>query len=142
MYRQSIALRMLSRLILIASGALLAQIAAVNSAAAQVRPGDVITADSAYKASELVSPGVYLRITRGMSMQIVPTERIEWPPPYRDATEKYSSQVRLSNDHRSLVGYVAGLPFPFIDPNDPGAGIVRIDEGEGQARHVSHQAPT
>src|SRR5208282_1843381 len=132
----------LVRLIAIVMLALLTQLTAPNSATAQVRPGDVITDRNADKARELVSPGVYLRITRGMSMQIVPTERIEWPPPYRDATEKYSSQVRLSNDPRSLVGYVAGLPFPFIDPNDPGAGIVRIDEGEGQARHVSHQAPT
>jgi hypothetical protein len=57
-----------------------------------------------------------------MSMQIVPGERIEWPPPYREATEKYAAQVRLSRDHRSLVGYVAGLPFPFIDANDPEAG--------------------
>jgi len=55
-------------------------------------------------------------------MQIVPAERIEWPRPYREATEKYSAQVRLTADHRSLAGYVAGLPFPFIDPNDPDAG--------------------
>src|SRR5262249_15840148 len=30
-----------------------------------------------------------------MRMNIVPTERSEWPPPYREATEKYSAQVRL-----------------------------------------------
>jgi len=57
-----------------------------------------------------------------MHMEIVPSDRIEWPPPYREATEKYSPQVRLANDHRSLLGYVAGLPFPLIDPNDPYAG--------------------
>src|SRR5260370_32450495 len=54
-----------------------------------------------------------------MSMKIVPTERVDWPPPYKDATEKYSAQVRLSQDKRSLVGYVAGQPFPLIDANDP-----------------------
>jgi hypothetical protein len=117
MYRQTI-----SRLTLIASAALLAQIAAVNFAAAQVHPGDLINAQDAHKVEQLVSPGVYLRVTRGMSMQIVPSERIEWPPPYREATEKNSAQVSLSSDHRSLNGYVAGLPFPFIDPNDPDAG--------------------
>ena len=47
------------------------------------------------------------------------SERVDWPPPYREATEKYSQQVRLTNDHRSIVGYVAGQPFPLIDPNDP-----------------------
>ena len=117
MYRQTI-----SRLTLVASAALLAQIAAVNFAAAQVHPGDLITALDAHKVEQLISPGVYLRVTRGMSMQIVSSERIEWPPPYREATEKYSAQVRLSSDRRSLAGYVAGLPFPFIDPNDPDAG--------------------
>ena len=52
-------------------------------------------------------------------VKIVPTERIDWPPPYKEATEKYSSQVRLSDDHRSLIGYVAGQPFPLLDANDP-----------------------
>lgn len=117
MYRQTV-----SRLTVIAFAALLAQVAAVNSAVAQVQPGELITAQTARKIEPLVSPGVYLRVTHGMSLQIVPSERIDWPPPYREATEKYSAQVRLSNDHRSLVGYVAGLPFPFIDPNDADAG--------------------
>ncbi len=52
-------------------------------------------------------------------MKIVPTERIDWPPPYKEATEKYASQVRLTTDRRSLVGYVAGQPFPLLVPNDP-----------------------
>ena len=55
-------------------------------------------------------------------MKIIPGDRIDWPPPYKDATEKYSSQVRLSHDNRALVGYVAGQPFPLIDPNDPHVG--------------------
>jgi Protein of unknown function (DUF1329) len=122
MSRQNMARRMLSRLVPIAGAALLAQLAAVNFAAAQLRPGDIINAPDAHRVEHLVSPGVYLRVTHGMSMQIVPSERIEWPPPYREATEKYAAQVRLSSDHRSLAGYVAGLPFPFIDPNDTDAG--------------------
>jgi Protein of unknown function (DUF1329) len=40
------------------------------------------------------------------------------PPPYRDATEKSSAQVTL-NQKGELEHYVAGLPFPLIDPNDP-----------------------
>src|SRR5262249_56836489 len=55
---------------------------------------------------------------QGMRMDIVPSERLEWPPPYKSATEKYSTQVRL-NDHGELRNYVAGLPFPLLDPNDP-----------------------
>ena len=88
-------------------------------ASAQVRPGDTITADTAARVKNLVSPGVYLHIQQGMMLKIVPTQRIDWPPPYKDATEKYSSQVSLTKDNRSVVGYVAGQPFPLIDPNDP-----------------------
>ena len=86
---------------------------------AQVKPGDLVGGDNAAKVKELVSPGVFYKVQQGMQMKITPTQRVDWPPPYKDATEKYSSQVRLSNDHRSVVGYVAGQPFPLIDANDP-----------------------
>jgi|YelNatPaOPRAMG01_1025707.scaffolds.fasta_scaffold00691_3 hypothetical protein len=89
------------------------------AARAQVKPGDVITPKNASKVKNLVSPGVYYMVQRGMWMNIVPHKEIDWPPPFKDATEKYSSQVRLSADHRSLVGYVAGQPFPLLDENDP-----------------------
>src|SRR5580693_1127558 len=88
-------------------------------AAADVKPGDFITSENADKVKDLVSPGVLWRVQRGMTFKVVPTERIDWPPPYREATEKYSSQVRLSDDKDSLIGFVAGQPFPLLDPNDP-----------------------
>ena len=94
----------------------------IASANATVKPGDVITPANAAQVKDLVSPGVFYAVTRGMHMDIVPSERIDWPPPYREATEKYSTQVRLTNDHRSLLGYVAGQPFPLIDANDPYVG--------------------
>jgi len=90
---------------------------------AGVKPGDVITAENTQKVRDLVSPGVYYKVAHGMSMKIVPTQRIEWPPPYKEATEKYSSQVRLSKDGRTALGYVAGAPFPLLDPNDPNVAV-------------------
>jgi len=90
---------------------------------AQVKPGDFITWENAPKVKDLVSPGVYIRVQHGMTMKIEATERIDWPPPYKDATEKYSAQVRLTPDGRTMVGYVAGQPFPIIDDNDPHAGV-------------------
>jgi hypothetical protein len=99
--------------------ALLALAAMSLPGEAGVKPGDFITPDNASQVKDLVSPGVYYKVQRGMTMKIVPTVRIDWPPPYKDATEKYSSQVQLSKDHRTLVGYVAGQPFPLIDANDP-----------------------
>jgi hypothetical protein len=88
-------------------------------ARAQVKPGDLINAADAYKVKALVSPGVYYKVVHGMTMKITPSERIDWPPPFRDATEKYADQVRLSPNGRTMVNYVAGQPFPFLDPNDP-----------------------
>ena len=86
---------------------------------AGVQPGDFITPDNGAQVKDLVSPGVFYKVQHGMTMKIVPTVRVDWPPPYKDATEKYSSQVELSKDHRTVVGYVAGQPFPLIDANDP-----------------------
>jgi len=68
--------------------------------------------------ADLVSPGNYELVKQGMRMNIVPTGRLEWPPPYKTATEKYAPQVRL-NDKAELENYVAGQPFPLLDPNDP-----------------------
>jgi Protein of unknown function (DUF1329) len=90
---------------------------------AQVKPGDFINAESAAKVQDLVSPGVYFKVKNGMTMKIMPGRRITWPPPYWEATEKYSVQVRLSEDNRSLVGYVAGQPFPLLDSNDPNFAV-------------------
>ncbi len=98
---------------------LLAVLLPAGSATAQVKPGDLIGAQNAGKVKDLLAPGVYYKVERGMQMKITPSERIDWPPPYKDATEKYSGQVQLSKDRRSVVGYIAGQPFPLIDSNDP-----------------------
>jgi hypothetical protein len=93
-----------------------------TASAQQLKPGTKITPANAESIKNLVSPGVYWRAKNGMTMNIVPTGRIDWPPPYREATEKYSAQVRLASNRLSLLGYVAGQPFPLIDENDPEAG--------------------
>jgi hypothetical protein len=90
-----------------------------TSVAAQVKPGDVISPENATKVKDITTQGVYYMVTKGMQLHITSTQRVDWPPPYKDATEKYSSQVRLSQNHRTVVGYVAGQPFPLVDANDP-----------------------
>jgi hypothetical protein len=88
------------------------------AARAQVKPGDVITAANASKVKGLLCPGNYTLVEQGMQMNIIPSEKLEWPPPYTSATEKYQAQVKLMPDG-SLQNYVAGQPFPLLDPNDP-----------------------
>ena len=55
---------------------------------------------------------------RGHAAQDRADRQARWPPPFRAATEKYSPQVQLGADG-TLKGYVAGQPFPLVDPNDP-----------------------
>src|ERR1700688_1325533 len=94
-------------------------IAATPPARADVKPGDMITAKNSEQVRTLVSPGTFVAVSKGMQMNIVAPGRIDWPPPYQNATEKYAGQVQLAPDRRDLLGYVAGQPFPILDPNDP-----------------------
>jgi hypothetical protein len=86
---------------------------------ADVQPGDKIGPDNVDKVKDLISPGLEWCVKRGMPMTIVETKKIEWPAPYKEATEKYAAQVKLAEDGLRIENYVAGQPFPVIDPNDP-----------------------
>ena len=86
---------------------------------AQVKPGDT---DHRQERGAGPRAGESRHVYRGLQGHGDEYRRAEprhWPPPYQDATEKYSSQVRLAPDHRDLIGFVAGQPFPLLDPNDP-----------------------
>ena len=112
---------MLSSLRIVARILLVTGLVWFGTAHAEVKPGDVITRDNAAKVVDLVSPGNYVLVQQGMQMRIVPSDRLEWPPPFKIATEKYSPQMHLAPDG-TLKNYVAGLPFPLVDPvdlNDP-----------------------
>ena len=94
------------------------------TAPAQVNPGEVIRKQDADRVKSLVSPGVHWLVSRGMEMTILPHEFAPDPPAYREATEKYSGQVKLAPDGvLDESTYVAGRPFPIIDVNDPQAAI-------------------
>jgi hypothetical protein len=83
-----------------------------------IQPGEIIGQNNYPAVQAYLSPGNYLLVQRGMQMKIMPSSHLDWPPPYRIATEKYSPQCQLGADGE-LNGYVAGLPFPLLDPNDP-----------------------
>lgn len=85
--------------------------------------GETITALNAAQVADQVSPGVLWCIQHGMNITQVPYKKIELPKAYVAATEQYSQQVRLSADGSHLEGYLAGQPFPKVDPADPAAAI-------------------
>jgi hypothetical protein len=88
-----------------------------------VKPGDHITAQNLDKAKDLVSPGLSWCVQRGWQITVTPPKHVPWPRAYEEATEKYSGQVKLSPDGLQVINYVAGLPFPNIDPKDPQAAM-------------------
>ncbi len=88
-------------------------------ARADVVPGDKINEQNMDKLKDLISPGMEWVIKHGWPITITETKRIEFPQAYKEATEKYSGQVKLTADGLNLVNYVAGLPFPNVDTKDP-----------------------
>jgi Protein of unknown function (DUF1329) len=86
---------------------------------ADVAPGDKIDATNVAKAKDLISPGLEWCIKRGFPITVVESKRVEWPKAYKEATEKYAPQVKLSTDGLTVSNYVAGQPFPNLDPKDP-----------------------
>jgi hypothetical protein len=112
--------RVVGRLAMAALGLTIALASTPLRAGAEVQDGDVITPANASKVENLLSPGSFALVKQGMTMKIIPAEHLESPPPYRAATEKYSPQVALAPDG-NLENYVAGLPFPLVEANDPQA---------------------
>jgi hypothetical protein len=102
--------------------AVLALIAAAP-AGADVAPGDVISKANADKVKDLVSPGMYWCVQHGWPMKIIDTKPIVWKRAYKEATEKYSSQVKLADDGVAILNYVAGQPFPKVDTAEKAAAV-------------------
>jgi len=88
---------------------------------ADVAAGDVITGANIEKAGDLISPGIKWIVKRGMKIEVVEPTPVVVRKAYTDATEQYSAQVKLAEDKLSLENWVAGKPFPNIDPSDPDA---------------------
>jgi hypothetical protein len=93
-------------------------------AAAEIpAPGTVVNKENMDRYKEVTFPTLEYFLRNGMQIPVSEYRKYEWPPKYKEATEKYSGQVKLSPDGRDLENYVAGAPFPAIDPNDPQAGV-------------------
>jgi Protein of unknown function (DUF1329) len=98
-------------------------ISSVTPARADLKPGDTISKDNVDKFTDLLSPGEAWVVKHGMTIKVVAPRELAMPKRYVEATEKYSSQVKIAKGGLALEGYVAGMPFPKIDPNDPQAAL-------------------
>jgi len=109
------------RIVIVGLLAIASILVSTSSARSDVKPGDRFDASNVAQIDSLISPGVRWCVEHGMPIRVVESRKIEMPKAYREATDKYSAQVRLSADGRTLENYVAGTPFPNIDRDDPQA---------------------
>src|SRR5215470_15950751 len=71
-------------------------------ASADVQPGTVISKDNMAEADALLIPAMKWFVQNGMKITVAPYRKVEMPKLYKEATEKYSGQVKLSADGREI----------------------------------------
>lgn len=86
-------------------------------------PGTTLT-QRTWQAAEGVLPLEILRLIQAGEFEITIQETTDSPLPeaYVEATLQGAGQVRIGDD-TELKNYVAGLPFPLLDPTDSQAGL-------------------
>jgi hypothetical protein len=94
----------------------------LSAADVNLRPGDTIGPDNWQRVQGMVGENLLQRIKRGYTFKIKEPKYFKPPREYMDATEKYSKAVRLGRNGE-LANYIAGLPFPELDQQDPQAGL-------------------
>jgi len=85
--------------------------------------GTVVTIKEFERWKHLLVPGQQWALARGATFKVIDRTRIPMERARVEATERYAGQVKLSANKMRLENYVAGYPFPVVDPNDPDAGI-------------------
>ncbi len=89
-------------------------------------PGARVTREHTGKVAKYLTPlTTWLLASHGPidSIEIGPYQTASLPQPVIEATRRYACRVKLDPATQGLVGFVAGLPFPEIDANDPDAGV-------------------
>jgi hypothetical protein len=84
-------------------------------------PGQEINNRKQTPPSKLMTPGLQRAVQAGWRLPLVEAQHVTLPRRYQEATRQYASRVQLTDGGKGLAGYVAGRPFPQIDPNDPAA---------------------
>jgi Protein of unknown function (DUF1329) len=109
---------------ILSSPAVAAHPTATSSAAATaaLAPGTIINTANAPQYASLIPAAAMLAVQHGLRLEVTAPHRIQWSTGFQTATEKYSPQVGLDQDDY-ITNYIAGMPFPLIDVNDPKAAV-------------------
>jgi hypothetical protein len=97
--------------------------AAEKPSAPGLTPGTTISKDSWEAATDYLPPEILDKVKAGeFAFAVQETTDLPVSEAYIEATRKHAEQVKIGTDGE-LEGYVAGLPFPLLDPTDPQAGL-------------------
>jgi hypothetical protein len=88
-----------------------------------LKEGDVVSEANLSQHADLVPPGIEWGVRQGWRLNVTEPKPIIIPRAYREATEKHAPQVKLGKDGLTLDNYVAGRPFPHLDPADPDVAL-------------------
>lgn len=88
----------------------------------ELKQGDTIGPHNWERVKDMVGENFLNRIKKGYTFKIKRSKTIQPLKEYVEVTQKYSDRVRLG-PKGELLNYVAGLPFPNLDPKDPQADL-------------------
>ncbi|MBI4527337.1 MAG: DUF1329 domain-containing protein [Deltaproteobacteria bacterium] len=92
-----------------------------HAAEAEPKPGETIGPSNWQRIQGMVGENFLNRVKAGHTVKIKEPKNYRPIKEYVEATEKYSGKVRLG-PNGELIDYVAGQPFPKIDPKDQQVG--------------------
>lgn len=88
-----------------------------------ITPGMTINKNNAQVAAAVLPPEILKVVQAGdLEITVQATTDVPLREEYIEATIAHAAQVTIGSDG-TLSQYVAGLPFPLIDPADPQAGL-------------------
>jgi hypothetical protein len=97
--------------------------AAEKPAVPGLSPGTTVSKDSWEAAKDYLPVEILDRIKAGeLAFSVQATTDLPVSEAYIAATKKHAEQVNIGADGE-LEGYIAGLPFPVLDPNEAQAGL-------------------
>jgi hypothetical protein len=93
-----------------------------QAAEADLKPGEIIGPHNWQKVQGMIGENLLNRIKQGYTFRIKESKIYKPPKEYTEATKNYSGKTALDSNGQ-LLNYVAGLPFPDLNPGDAQAGL-------------------
>jgi len=85
--------------------------------------GTIVSAGNMDRWKHLLGPSIQWAVAHGATLAVIDPQPAPYEPTRQRATERYSAQVKLAPDKRSMENYVAGIPFPTVTTDDPDVAI-------------------